>query len=221
MRRIAATVARGRYIERLGFFNPIATGGEDRLRVDLGRVDHWLAQGAQTVRARRGFAQAVPRRRRDRGLTSGDAPCGPAVSAKPDKLVTLGRISGLFGVKGWVKVQSYTEPRANIARFGVWIVRRRGVDRAFTVEHARGHGSGVVAKLLGIDDREDARAWIGAELAVERAALPACEPGEYYWADLEGLEVRTTNGEPLGARGPSARNRWRTTCWFSTAGRSG
>jgi 16S rRNA processing protein RimM len=120
------------------------------------------------------------------------------VSAKTDKLVTLGRISGLFGVKGWVKVQSYTEPRANIARFGVWIVRRRGVDRAFTVEHARGHGKGVVAKLQGIDDREDARAWIGAELAVERAALPACEPGEYYWADLEGLEVRTTNGEPLG-----------------------
>jgi small subunit ribosomal protein S16 len=38
---------KGRYIERLGFFNPIATGGEDRLRVDLGRVDHWLAQGAQ------------------------------------------------------------------------------------------------------------------------------------------------------------------------------
>jgi small subunit ribosomal protein S16 len=37
----------GRYIERLGFFNPIASGGEDRLRVDLGRVDHWMAQGAQ------------------------------------------------------------------------------------------------------------------------------------------------------------------------------
>ncbi len=37
----------GRYIERVGFFNPIATGGEERLRVDLGRVEHWLARGAQ------------------------------------------------------------------------------------------------------------------------------------------------------------------------------
>lgn len=37
----------GRYIERIGFFNPIATGGEERLRVDLGRVEHWLARGAQ------------------------------------------------------------------------------------------------------------------------------------------------------------------------------
>jgi small subunit ribosomal protein S16 len=37
----------GKYIERIGFFNPIATGGEERLRVDLGRVDHWVAQGAR------------------------------------------------------------------------------------------------------------------------------------------------------------------------------
>lgn len=114
------------------------------------------------------------------------------------KLVTLGRISGLFGVKGWVKVQSYTEPRDNLARFGVWIVRRRGADSAMEVEEARGHGSNVVAKLRGIDDRDAARDWVGAEVAVDRAALPACEPGEYYWTDLEGLEVRTVSGESLG-----------------------
>lgn len=114
------------------------------------------------------------------------------------KLVTLGRISGLFGVKGWVKVQSYTEPRDNLARFGVWIVRRRGADSAMEVEEARGHGGNVVAKLRGIDDRDAARDWVGAEVAVDRAALPACEPGEYYWTDLEGLEVRTVSGESLG-----------------------
>jgi 16S rRNA processing protein RimM len=114
------------------------------------------------------------------------------------KLVTLGRISGVHGVKGWVKVHSYTEPRENIAGFGVWIVSRRGAASALEVEDSRSGGGHVLAKLKGIDDRDEARGWIGAEIAVERAALPQCAPGEYYWADLEGLEVRTLGGEALG-----------------------
>lgn len=114
------------------------------------------------------------------------------------RLITLGRISGLFGVKGWVKVQSYTEPRDNIAAFSVWTVTRNGVQSDLRVEHARGHGAAVVAKLEGIDDRDEARAWMGADIAVDRALLPACAPGEYYWADLEGLEVRTPTELSLG-----------------------
>lgn len=127
------------------------------------------------------------------------APCGPAVSATtPKKLVILGRVSGLYGVKGWVKVQSYTEPRENIAEFPVWIVTRNGVLTELAVEHARVQGPALVAKLRGIDDRDEARAWLGAEIAVDRAMLPPCAPGEYYWADLEGLEVRTPDGLVLG-----------------------
>lgn len=120
------------------------------------------------------------------------------MSAKTDKLVTLGRISGVHGVKGWVKVHSYTEPRSNIAGFGVWIVARSGGTSLLEVEDSRSGGGSVVVKLKGIDDRDEARAWIGAEIAVERAALPECAPGEYYWADLEGLEVRTVDGVALG-----------------------
>jgi 16S rRNA processing protein RimM len=120
------------------------------------------------------------------------------VSANTDKLVTLGRISGVHGVKGWVKVHSYTEPRANIAGFGVWIVSRRGVTSVLEVEDSRSGGGSVVVKLKGIDDRDEARGWIGAEIAVERMALPECAPGEYYWTDLEGLEVRAVDGAVLG-----------------------
>lgn len=120
------------------------------------------------------------------------------MSAKTNRRVTLGRISGLFGVKGWVKVHSYTEPRANIVDFPVWTLRQRGVESSVEIEEGRGHGGNVVAKLRGIDDRERARELIGAEVSVERAALPACEPGEYYWTDLEGLEVRNSAGELLG-----------------------
>jgi 16S rRNA processing protein RimM len=120
------------------------------------------------------------------------------VSAKPTKWVTLGRVSGVFGVKGWLKVQSYTEPRDNIAKFGVWTLRLKGADRAFDVEDGRSHAGSVVAKLRGLDDRDLAREWVGAEIVIERERLPAVAADEFYWADLEGLEVRTEAGEVLG-----------------------
>jgi 16S rRNA processing protein RimM len=120
------------------------------------------------------------------------------VSAKPGKWVTLGRVSGAFGVKGWLKVQSYTEPHDNIAKFGVWTLRKNGADRVFEVEQGHRHAGGVVAKLRGLDDRDRAREWLGAQIVVERERLPAAGPNEFYWTDLEGLEVRTTAGEVLG-----------------------
>jgi 16S rRNA processing protein RimM len=121
------------------------------------------------------------------------------VSAKsPDRLVTLGRISGVYGVRGWVKVHSYTEPRDNVVGFASWTIRSAGGERTVEVEDGRAHGSNVVAKLRGVDDRDAARELIGSDIAVERSALPACEAGEYYWADLEGLEVVTPAGARLG-----------------------
>jgi 16S rRNA processing protein RimM len=112
--------------------------------------------------------------------------------------VTLGRVSGVFGVKGWLKVQSYTEPLDNIARFAVWTLRLGGAERAFDVEDAHGRAGGVAAKLKGLDDVDGAREWIGADVVVPREALPELADGEFYWADLEGLTVRTQDGVVLG-----------------------
>jgi 16S rRNA processing protein RimM len=119
------------------------------------------------------------------------------VSAR-EKWVILGRVSGVFGVKGWLKVQSYTQPRDNIVGFGAWTLRMNDVDHDFEVEDGHSHAGSVVAKLHGIDDREQAREWIGADIVVARERLPALEEGELYWTDLEGLEVRTTTGIVLG-----------------------
>ena len=125
--------------------------------------------------------------------------CDYAVSAKSShRLVTLGRISGVYGVHGWVKVHSYTEPRDNVVGFERWTIRAADAERTVEVEDGRAQGASVVAKLRGIDDRDAARELIGADISVERSALPACEPGEYYWADLEGLEVITPAGDRLG-----------------------
>jgi 16S rRNA processing protein RimM len=120
------------------------------------------------------------------------------VSAKTRKRVTLGRISGVFGVKGWVKVHSYTEPRDNVVGFRTWIVSRPAGELRLEVEAGHAQGAGVVAKLRGYEDRDQARELMGAAIAVERDELPPCPPGEYYWADLEGLEVWSVDGAMLG-----------------------
>lgn len=110
----------------------------------------------------------------------------------------LGRISGVHGVKGWVKVFSYTEPRDNVVRFDKWILEQDGNYRSVELEAGEERGKTVVAKIEGVADREAASALIGAEIVVERDALPATEPDEYYWADLEGLTVQSLGGETLG-----------------------
>jgi 16S rRNA processing protein RimM len=120
------------------------------------------------------------------------------VSANGEKLVTLGRICGAYGVKGWVKIRSYTEKRGDIGRFTDWILEKPDLKRRVAVVSSRLQGQDVVAKLEGIDDRDAARELAGSAVMVERAALPVCAPGEYYWADLEGLSVRTVAGEELG-----------------------
>ncbi len=120
------------------------------------------------------------------------------MSGAPHKLVTLGRVSGLFGVKGWLKVHSYTDPRESIVGFETWVLRSGNDEQTVELEDGRKQGRTVAAKLKAIDDRDQARALVGAEIAVERDALAPCEPGEYYWTDLEGSTVVTAEGDTLG-----------------------
>lgn len=107
-------------------------------------------------------------------------------------------MTGLYGVKGWIKVHSYTHPRENIVNYIRWTLRRGDGHSPVEVVNGRLQGRTVVAKLLDIDDRDRARALIGAEIMVGRDDLPPCGPDEYYWSDLEGLGVRTATGEDLG-----------------------
>ena len=120
------------------------------------------------------------------------------MSGEQSKPILLGRVTGLYGVKGWIKIHSYTHPRENIVNFGRWTLRHGDDHAPMEVVNGRLQGRTVVAKLLGIDDRDRARTLIGAEITVDGVDLPPCEPGEYYWADLEGLDVRTDAGDDLG-----------------------
>jgi 16S rRNA processing protein RimM len=115
------------------------------------------------------------------------------------RFVTLGRISGAHGIQGWVKVHSDTSPRDNIVHYSPWLLLRQGRREAWTVNAGRLQGKSVVAKLAGCNDRNTAEELTGAEITIPRTQLPATtEPGEYYWADLVGLEVRPVGGVDLG-----------------------
>lgn len=115
-----------------------------------------------------------------------------------DRRVVLGRISGLHGVKGWVKIFSHTAPREGIAGYTHWQVRRGSEWHAMEVENGRRHGKNVIVKLAGVNDRDAAAALHDAEIAVWRSQLPPAGKDEIYWADLEGLDVRTIDGIELG-----------------------
>jgi 16S rRNA processing protein RimM len=116
--------------------------------------------------------------------------------------VTLGRIAGVFGVRGWVKVQSYTRPVENLLEYPRWWIQAPQPYRARVLE-GRLQGSGIVAQLGNaagepLADRDAALALVGADVQIERSELPAAPAGSYYWADLIGLEVAGSSGEPLG-----------------------
>jgi 16S rRNA processing protein RimM len=112
--------------------------------------------------------------------------------------VVLGRVGAPFGVQGWVKVQSYTDPLEGIAGYAEWELHRGASLGRWTVLEWKRAGSGVAVRLQGVDSREAAQALTGAEVRVERAELPPAAPGEYYWHDLIGLDAFGLQGEPLG-----------------------
>lgn len=110
----------------------------------------------------------------------------------------LGRVAGLFGIKGWVKVFSYTQPREAILDYGHWLLGSEGNWRSVGVVDGKRHGKAVVAQLEGVAERDEAALLVGSDIAVERDALPQAEAGSYYWTDLEGLRVVNRDGTELG-----------------------
>lgn len=110
----------------------------------------------------------------------------------------MGRISAPFGVKGWVRVQPFTESADGLKRYAAWWLNTASGWREFAVQQVEVHNADVVAKLAGCDDRDAAAALKGTVVAVSRAEFPPAQQGEYYWADLVGLRVMNSEGLDLG-----------------------
>ena len=113
-----------------------------------------------------------------------------------DKQVALGYISAVHGIKGWVKIHSWTRPIEAILDYQPWLLGKE--QKPVSILDGRKQGKSLVALLPGTNDREQASEFVGQKIFVERKQLPETGPDEYYWSDLEGLEVHTLDGELLG-----------------------
>jgi 16S rRNA processing protein RimM len=114
------------------------------------------------------------------------------------KRVILGKVGAVFGVRGWVKLWSYTDPPANLLEYNELELGQSGSWAPARLVEARPHGEALVGRFEGVEDRDGAAALVGAELAVAREALPPPGEGEFYWTDLVGLEVINREGVHLG-----------------------
>lgn len=115
-----------------------------------------------------------------------------------EKLVVLGKVSGVFGVQGWIKLISATEQPNNILQYNSWHLQSVNGWRNYKVLSSKIHGKGFIAHLEGLNNRDQAIVLIGCEIAIYRKQLPILAPNEFYWSDLEGLKVQTQNGINLG-----------------------
>ncbi|MCG6117242.1 MAG: ribosome maturation factor RimM [Aquimonas sp.] len=122
----------------------------------------------------------------------------PPAAEPNERRVLMGRVVGAFGVRGWLKIESYSNPRGQIFRYRPWLMGREGQLQEIQPLDLREQGRGVVVQLPGCDSPESAELRLGQEIWVRRGSLPPPSPGEYYWVDLEGLQVVTVEGVDLG-----------------------
>ncbi len=115
-----------------------------------------------------------------------------------DSPVIVGKITGVYGVKGWVKVFSYTQPRLNILTYDPWLLKQGGSWQPLNLLQGREQGKTIVAQIEGIDDRNQAEALTGVQVAIKPSQLVDLEDDGFYWRDLEGLKVVNEEGKLLG-----------------------
>lgn len=127
-------------------------------------------------------------------------------------MITLGQIIGVHGIKGWIKVRSFTRPEQNLFEYAHWslIKEQEIANRSTSIaeqsnqsvivkpEQRRRQHNGWFVKLAGCDDRNAAEAVRGLLIQLPREQLPALAADEYYWSDLIGLAVENLDGYPLG-----------------------
>jgi 16S rRNA processing protein RimM len=115
-----------------------------------------------------------------------------------DDWLVLGQVGKLHGVKGWVKVRSFTEENSAILQHRQFRGEKNGVFSNFEVEAHRNQPNGLVVKFKNFDDPESVIDIVGMTLSVKVKQLPALEVGEFYWHQLEGLRVLNLQGENFG-----------------------
>lgn len=112
--------------------------------------------------------------------------------------IKLGSIGAVYGVKGWLKVTSYTDNPEDIFVYNPWTIGKGNLWQTIKIVEWRRHNKGLIVKFEGLDVREKAQLLTGLDIIVKPEQLPKLEQGEYYWRDLVGLQVINHTGYDMG-----------------------
>ena len=132
-------------------------------------------------------------------------------TAFPADAIEVGRIADAWGIKGWVKVQSFSANADALFASRRWFLKpaedkgpaaaaakAKSLPSLLKILACREHGDTIVANAEGVADRNSAEALRGARIFISRSLFPNADPDEYYWIDLIGLDVVNREGEALG-----------------------
>jgi 16S rRNA processing protein RimM len=113
-------------------------------------------------------------------------------------LIQLGFVGAPFGVRGWVKLRSHTDPPERLLDHRTLMLGQGSVWRNYRIEASGRSGGALTVKLSGIEDRDQAQALRGSQVCVQRSELPPRDDRDFYRADLVGCEVVNLDGDELG-----------------------
>ena len=117
---------------------------------------------------------------------------------KSDKKILVGKISNPHGIKGWVKVISFTDPIENILSYKQWIISDKETEKTYYLEDSRVQGNKIVIKLENVNDRNDAALLKNLQIQVNRSDLPDLDQNSYYWEDLVDFNIIDIKGNHVG-----------------------
>lgn len=120
------------------------------------------------------------------------------MSQEQTTTIVVGKLGAPYGIKGWLKVHSFTDDPVGIFDFSPWLIGQQGKWQPLEVSDWRRHNKGFIAKFAQVNDRDQAMAYTNAEIIVNTAQLPELPEGEFYWRDLIGMAVITDKGYHLG-----------------------
>lgn len=117
--------------------------------------------------------------------------------SKKAEPIEMGKFGAVYGIKGWLKVHSYTDDAESIFEYKPLLMESKGQFQEVTITDWKRHNNGFIAKVAGFDVREEAQALVGVALYVDADHLPLLED-DFYWRDLVGCQVKTEQGYDLG-----------------------
>lgn len=112
--------------------------------------------------------------------------------------IILGKVGAVYGIKGWLKIHSFTDEIDAILDYFPWSLKLGNKIQTVEITDWRKHNKGLIVKVGNIDDRDQAQVLVGSEILTSESSLPELPQGEFYWRDLIGMNVVTTKGYDLG-----------------------